>query len=171
MIEIRRESPGDLDAIRTVNNLAFEQLTEGRIVDKIRGACDDTLSLVATNNGDVIGHIFFSPALIRCNGKVIEGMGLAPMAVLPDFQNQGIGSLLVKEGIRILTDAGCPFIIVLGHPNYYPRFGFEIASKYSLSPQWEGIPNEAFMILITDKDIEGDIHGVAYYRDEFNEAV
>ena len=171
MIEIRRETPGDLDAIRTVNDLAFNQSTEGRIVDKIRDTCDDTLSLVATNSGNVIGHIFFSPASIKCNGKLIEGMGLAPMAVLPEFQNQGFGSLLVKEGIKILAHADCPFIIVLGHPNYYPRFGFEIASKYNLSPQWEGIPDEAFMILITKKDIENNIHGVAYYRDEFDEAI
>ena len=171
MIQIRQETPQDLQAIRTVNELAFNQATEGAIVDKIRNNCNNTLSLVASNNGDVIGHIFFSPVSINNKGKVVEGMGLAPMAVLPDFQNQGVGSLLVNKGIEILSNSGCPFIIVLGHPGYYPRFGFESASTYNITCQWQGVPDEAFMILILNKDKQDDMQGVAYYRNEFNDAV
>ena len=78
-------------------------------------------------------------------------MGLAPMAVLPAWQRQGIGTLLVKRGIEMLKRRSCPFIIVLGHPEYYPRFDFERASGTGIRSQWEGVPDEAFMILILDQ--------------------
>ena len=98
-------------------------------------------------------------------------MGLAPMAVLPEFQKQSIGSMLVNEGLRRIKETDCPYIIVLGHEHYYPRFGFERASKYGLKPQWEGVPDEAFMVMILDKSVMADVSGVASYRDEFDEAM
>ena len=73
-------------------------------------------------------------------------MGLAPMAVLPGRQRQGIGSRLVEAGLRILRKQGCPFVIVLGHPGFYPRFGFLPACRYGLTCQWEGVPDEAFIL-------------------------
>ena len=100
----------------------------------------------------------------------IEGMGLGPMAVLPNRQRQGIGSGLVRKGLEILRGRGCPFVIVIGHPDYYPRFGFEPASNYAIKSQWEGIPDQAFMILVFDRKIVSDISGVARYRHEFNDA-
>jgi putative acetyltransferase len=83
------------------------------------------LSLVAVEKEKIVGHILFSSAIIEGEHGVVKGMGLAPMAVLPEFQRQGIGSQLVKAGIEKLRKTKCPFIIVLGHPEYYPRFGFE----------------------------------------------
>ena len=148
MVEIRLEQPKDIDEIRLLNDKAFGQPIEGLIVDKLRKSCNRILSLVVISNNKVVGHIMFSPVTIETQEGVIEGMGLAPMAVLPEFQNKGIGSKLVKEGLRIIKNTTCPFVIVLGHEKYYPRFGLQRASKYGLKSQWEGVPDEAFMALI-----------------------
>ena len=171
MIEIRTEVLKDYDSIRTVNYLAFGQPEEGNIVGKLRDNCKEIISLVAVSDEKIVGHILFSPATIEHNDKYISGMGLAPMSVLPEFQNQGIGSSLVKEGLRRIKETDCPFIIVLGHENYYPRFGFERASIYGLKSQWEGIPDEAFMVMILDKSVMLKVSGVARYREEFNVAM
>ena len=171
MIKIREEKAEDYDAVREINDKAFGQVEEGRIVDKIREACEEIISLVAVEGEKVVGHIFFSPTEITHNGKTIKGMGLAPMAVHPDYQNKGIGSALVMEGIKRVEETSCPFVIVLGHDKYYPRFGFETASMYSIKPQWDGVPDEAFMIMILDKEIMAGVSGVATYRKEFDEAM
>lgn len=118
-----------------------------------------------------MGHILFTPVVIEDAEQAIEGIGLAPMAVLPDRQRQGIGSKLVQRGLEILREWDCPFVIVLGHPEYYPRFGFEPASRYNLKSQWEEVPDEAFMIVIFDHNVLQDAGGVARYRDEFNAAI
>ncbi|MFC2094365.1 GNAT family N-acetyltransferase [Bacteroidota bacterium] len=171
MVKIREERIEDFEAVREINNNAFGQPEEGRIVDKIREACEEIISLVAVEGEKVLGHIFFSPAVINYNGKKIKGMGLAPMAVHPDYQNKGIGTLLVNEGIKKVKETGCLFIIVLGHDKYYPRFGFETASIYGIKPQWKGVPDEAFMIMILDKEKMTGVSGVATYRKEFDEAM
>lgn len=98
-------------------------------------------------------------------------MGLAPMAVLPERQRQGIGSTLVRAGIDVLWERNCPFIIVLGHSGYYPRFGFVPASRHGLLCQWDGIPDEAFMVLILDDDAMAAASGAARYRREFDQAM
>ena len=171
MIEIREERPEDYDAIRFVNDQAFGTPEEGRIVDTLREVCKETISLVAVSGAKVVGHIFFSPATIDHQGRQVVGMGLAPLAVLPEFQNQGIGSLLVKEGVRRIKETDCSFIIVNGPIHYYPRFGFERASKYQLKCQWEGIPNGGFMVMILNKSTMAGVSGVARYRSEWDEAV
>ena len=171
MVEIREEREADYDAVRIVNDRAFGMPEEGRIVNKLRQICEGTLSLVAVLDEKIVGHIFFSPAIIDNEDKQIVGMGLAPMAVLPEFQNQGIGSLLVREGLRRIGETDCPFIIVVGHADYYPRFGFERASKYGLKCQWSGVPDEAFMVLWLDESMMNQVSGVARYRDEFSEAM
>jgi putative acetyltransferase len=107
---------------------------------------------------------------IEWQGGVIEGMGLAPMAVLPRFQNRGIGSKLVNEGIRMLGETACPFIIVLGHENYYQRFGFQRASKYGLKSQWEGVPDEVFMAMILNTSLMKGVSGIVRYHDAFDVA-
>ena len=168
MIEIRKENPDDYDDVRAINDLAFGQSIEGEIVKSIRDACDEIVSLVALNDGEIVGHILFSPVLVRNDGKEIKAMGLGPMAVLPKFQKQGIGTLLVNEGIKIIKNSKYHFIVVLGHPDYYPRFGFEKASKYELVPQWDGIPDEAFMVLFLDTSAINLFSGVVQYRDEFS---
>ena len=128
------------------------------------------LSLVAVQDDQIVGHIMFSP--VRIEGQMtVDGMGLAPMAVLPELQHQGIGLRLVQAGIEILKSRSSPFIIVLGHPEYYPRFGFEPASHRGVRSQWEGVPDEAFMILVLNAEAMSGVQGVARYRDEFDEAV
>src|SRR5207302_7641563 len=97
------------------------------------------------------GHILFTSVVVESAGRRIQGMGLAPMAVLPDRQRQGIGSQLVRQGLDILRERGCPFVVVVGHPEYYPRFGFEPASRHSLASQWEGVPDAAFIVQTLDE--------------------
>lgn len=168
MVTIRIEKPEDVLQVRNINEQAFETPAEANIVDTLRQACPHSLSLVAEYDNCVVGHILFSPAEVNSSVKSVEGMGLAPMAVLPDKQLLGIGSQLVKRGLEILRERDCPFVIVLGHPEYYPRFGFELTSKYGLSSQWDDVPDEAFMIMVMDHASLKGVSGVARYREEFN---
>jgi putative acetyltransferase len=170
MISIREEETRDIKIIHEVNRKAFGQPQEADIVDKLRRNCNDLLSLVAVTDNRVVGHILFSPATIEGKDGKVEGMGLAPMAVLPGFQRQGIGSELTRTGIERLKDRRCPFIIVLGHAEYYPRFGFRLASRYGIRSEWE-VPEEAFMIVALNESEMREISGIAKYRPEFADAV
>jgi putative acetyltransferase len=163
LIEIRVETPGDVRAIRDVNKRAFGQDQESELVDALRSNGAALLSLVAALNAQVVGHIMFSP--VSVNGKV-TGAALGPMAVLPEHQGQGIGSRLVETGVDKLRKAGCPFIVVVGHANYYPRFGFRPASTRGITCEW-GVPDDVFMLLVLDEGKMGAISGLAKYRDEF----
>jgi putative acetyltransferase len=166
VITIRPESSGDVARVRRVNELAFGQPAEADLVDRLRHACTDPLSLVAEDHA-VVGHILFTPVVVASAARSVLGMGLAPMAVLPDRQRQGIGSELVRRGLDILRERRCPFVVVVGHPEYYPRFGFERASAHNLTSQWEGMPDAAFMVLVLDADAMTGVSGVARYREEF----
>ncbi|MHC4913213.1 MAG: GNAT family N-acetyltransferase [Planctomycetota bacterium] len=171
MVNIRIESQEDVHQVHILNEQAFEQPAEANIVDKLRQKCPEYLSLVAEDGKNIVGHILFTPVVIEDTHRKIQGMGLAPMAVIPERQKQGIGSRLVEKGLKILKKQNCPFVIVLGHPEYYPRFGFERASTYGLISQWEGVPDEAFMVIAMDKTALEGISGVAKYRAEFDEAM
>ena len=170
MVTIRPECLEDALRVRQVNELAFGQPAEADLIEKLRRACTDGLSLVA-EEGDVVGHILFTPVTVEGAGRRVCGMGLAPMAVLPDCQRRGIGSQLVRRGLDILRDRACPFVVVVGHPEYYPRFGFEPASLHGIASQWEGIPDAAFMVLALDTRTMAGVSGVATYREEFSEVV
>jgi len=167
---IRQETKADIHGIHALHELAFGQQLEANIVDTLRNNCEGLFSLVAIENGKLVGHILFSPAEIEGPHGIINGMGLAPMAVLPDMQRRGIGTQLINKGIEELRKLRCPFILVVGHHTYYPRFGFERASLYGIRCQWEGMPDEAFMILWLDTSKAGQVSGLAKYREEFNEA-
>ncbi len=170
MITVRDEKPEDVAAVREINELAFKKPVEANIVERLRAACKRYVSLVAVIDEKVAGHILFTPVSI--DGFAISGgVGLAPMAVHPERQNRGVGKELVRAGIARLESESCPFIIVLGHPAYYPRFGFERASGRGLSCQWEGIPDEGFMMIILDNQVMDGVTGVVRYRDEFDTAV
>jgi len=171
MISIRRERPEDIGSIRAVNEAAFGEHTEADIVDALRHACPDLLPLVAESDGEIVGHILFSPVTIEDGSGSTQGMGLAPMAVMPNRQRQGIGAKLIEAGGEILGERGCPFVIVLGHPEFYPRFGFVPASRHGLRCKWEGVPDAAFMVLVLDEATMAGVRGVARYRDEFDAAM
>ena len=171
MSKIRFEKPEDIAFIHSVNEQAFGRVSEAKLVDTLRLACTDHLSLVADDNGSIIGHLMFTPVVVTDGKQKTEGIGLAPMAVLPSRQRQGMGTQLVDTGLQILKEKGCPFVIVLGHPEYYPRFGFQAASGCNIKTQWDGVPDEAFMILVMDHEAMQNVSGVATFRDEFNDAL
>jgi putative acetyltransferase len=171
MIRIREEKPDDYNAVKNVNDMAFNQPLEGNIIDKLRHSDANILSLVAETDGNIAGHIFFSTAEVGGENGKIKGMGLAPMAVLPAYQKQGVGKRLITEGIERMKKQSVPFIIVIGHAHYYPKFGFEVASKYGLKCQWAGVRDEVFMVLILDNAKMKGVRGVVRYREEWNEAM
>ncbi len=170
MAKVIAERPSDADAIREVNELAFGGPKEADLVDELRSACDDLMSLVALDGSRLVGHILFSPVVIEGPKEALKGMGLGPMAVLPDCQGWGVGTSLVRAGLAGLRRRSCPFVVVLGHPDYYPRFGFVKASTRSVRCQWEGVPDEAFMILVLNETVPCPA-GVAWYREEFDKAI
>lgn len=164
---VRKEKESDIGEVYKLNKEAFSQLAiskglEADLVNNLRKANCDIISLVAEVESKVVGHIIFSPVYI--NGE-IAGMSLSVMAVLPDFQKQGIGSALIKAGIEEVKNKNYSLIIVLGHPEYYPRFGFIPASRYGLKSTYE-IPDEVFMAL-NFNDQKWD-NAIIDYREEFN---
>jgi putative acetyltransferase len=163
LIEIREERSDDIAAVRDLNRRAFGQDQEANIVDALRANGAALLSLVATVDDRVVGHIMYSPLSV---GDV-NGAALGPMAVLPEHQRQGIGSKLVEAGNRKLKDAGCPFIIVVGHAYYYPRFGFRPASEHGIKCEWD-VPNDVFMLLFLDEAKMQGVSGLARYRHQFS---
>jgi putative acetyltransferase len=164
VIKVREEDPDDVAAVRDLNRRAFGQDQESNIVDALRANGAALLSLVATLNDRVVGHIMYSRAVI---GGSVRGAALGPMAVLPEFQRQGIGSELVEAGNQKLKDSGCPFIIVVGHADYYPRFGFRPASEHGIQCEWD-VPGDVFMLLVLDQAKMEGVAGLAKYRHEFS---
>jgi putative acetyltransferase len=172
MVDIRLETPDDEPQVRAVNEAAFGRPEEAGIVDRLRISCPEAISLVADDGGEVVGHIIFTVAFIDSPKGKLWGRGLAVMAVLPDRKRQGIGSKLAERGLDLLREEECPFVIVVGHAEYYPRFGFTRASGYKLTSQWENMPDEAFMVLVFDQGAMQGVSGVAAYRDdEFSQAM
>jgi putative acetyltransferase len=142
---VRRERPEDRIAIREVNERAFGRGNEADLVDALRRDAQPFVSLVATVEGKVVGHIAFSPVAIE-GAERLEGMALAPMAVLPELQNRGIGSRLVRAGLKECRAPGRDVVVVLGHPAYYPRFGFVPGREKGLRCE-HGVPDEVFVVL------------------------
>lgn len=125
--------------------MAFGQSDEADLVDSLRMAGALSISLVAVQHNVVVGHIAFSPVTIESDDGTFAALGLAPMAVLPQYQNSGIGSQLVVAGLRDCRRMGHVVVVVLGHPEYYPRFGFDPAGPFGI--KWEhDAPEDAFMI-------------------------
>jgi putative acetyltransferase len=143
-VGVRPEAPDDREAVLRVNRLAFGGEDEARLVDALRDGGYVRVSLVAEADGQVVGHILFSelPILTECG--IVEALALAPMAVLPSHQRRGIGSTLVREGLRACTEAGHRVVVVVGHPEFYPRFGFSAKAAERLRSPFSG---PAFMAL------------------------
>lgn len=163
-ITIRPERPSDSYAVRRVHDLAFGRPDEYQVVEALRTNGGITLALVAEVQGEVVGQITFSPVTID---RQHHAVGLGPMAVLPEHQRRGIGSKLVRDGLDLLREAGHEAAFVIGHPEYYPRFGFVPASRFGI--RWERpCPDEAFIALeLTPGALAGKA-GVVRYRPEFD---
>ena len=164
-ILIRRELPKDRDAIRSVNQAAFGNDAEANLVDALRDGGFVAVSLVAEIDGKVVGYIMFSRVMISGKTGILESLSLAPMAVLPEFQRQRIGSKLVTVGLATCRALGHKIAVVLGHPEFYLRFGFssELARPFE-SPFGGG---EAWMALeLVPKALEG-VEGRVEYSSPF----
>lgn len=142
---VRAEYAADCEAIRAVNVRAFGRENEGRLVDALRASAHfiPELSLVAVDEGRVVGHILFSRIHIRTPDRVVPALALAPMAVLPERHHQGIGSALVQRGLEECRRLGHQIVVVVGHPRYYPRFGFSSARAKGLEAPF---PDPVFMV-------------------------
>ena len=170
MLSVRRELPQDIDSIRYVNEQAFGQKQEANLVDELRNRGVVTLSLVAITLDDIVGHILFSPVTVNSETSSFEAITLAPMAVLPGYQKKGIGSQLVCAGIEECRVLGHEVVVVLGHPDYYPRFGFVPARPKGIECEFEA-PDEAWMILEIREGALAGRRGTVRFQPEFQEAM
>jgi putative acetyltransferase len=163
-MEIRVERSEDVSQVRQVHEAAFGRSAEADLVDRLRGV-ESTLSFVAVEADRVIGHILFSPVTIDNT----EGwfLGLAPVAVMPEYQRQGVGSALIRAGLVECEQLGVQAIVVLGSPAYYGRFGFIPARERNLRCVYDA-PEEAFMVLELVQGALQNAAGVVQYRPEFS---
>jgi putative acetyltransferase len=167
LILVRAEKDGDHAAVHAVNVSAFETPSEADLVDALRQQARPIVSLVAENSGEVVGHIMFSPVTLP-GFPELRAMGLGPMAVASTHQRQGFGSALVRAGLEQCRLLGVTAVVVLGHPGYYPRFGFSPASRFGIDSEY-GVPDEVFMAMELKPDALHGITGRVKYHSAFNE--
>lgn len=162
---IRREEERDKAGVYAVNAAAFQRTGEADVVDTLREEADPVVSLVAEDNGEIVGHIMFSPVTItgQPDRKV---MGLGPMAVLPERQRAGIGSQLVARGLEACGELGFGAVVVLGHPWFYPKFGFIPASRCGIDCEYN-VSDDVFMALELVPGYLKSISGTAVYHTAF----
>jgi Predicted acetyltransferase len=158
-LRIRPEEPGDRTAIRALHAAAFGGDAEADLVDRLRRDGDLSLSLVACAD-TVLGHVAFSPLTLP-EAPGIRALALAPVAVLPDFQAQGIGTTLIEDGLQRLADEGADLILVLGDPAYYGEFGFRAEDAAALSTPYDGPYLQALSLTEAGRNARGP---VAYVR-------
>ena len=163
---VRIEEPADFPAIHAVNRAAFESALEANLVVALRARAAEAISLVAEEGGTIVGHIMFSPVrLTSVDG--LRAMALAPMAVMPARQRAGIGSALVRNGLVECQRRGVEAVFVVGHPEYYPRFGFRRASEFGIACEFE-VPDDAFMALELVKDALRGRGGKVFFHEAFS---
>ncbi|MDX1529343.1 MAG: N-acetyltransferase [Gammaproteobacteria bacterium] len=166
-VEIRFEEKYDYAAIRAVNESAFGTPAEADLIERLRQFAKPVVSLVAILRRSVVGHIMFSPVtIVEHPEKKI--MGLAPMAVAPAYQRRGIGAALVREGLKRVAELDIGAVVVLGHPSYYPRFGFVPAGDFDIRCEFDA-PPEAFMAIELRPGYLKNASGVAKYHQVFQE--
>ena len=180
-ITIHPETENDHAAITNVNDLAFDRPEEGRLIENLRQLpeFDPLLSLVAELDGKIIGHALFFPINIQSpSPKVGEGLGvreeypclsLGPIAVIPEYQKQGIGGQLIEADHRAALELDYTSVVLLGHPNYYPRFGYLPAEKWDITNPWKIDGDPWMAIELVEGALEGKA-GKAIYPEAFNEA-
>ena len=166
VIEVRAFRSDDEEAVERVNLAAFETAGEARLVRLLRASASPLVELVAEENGEIIGHILFSPVTLSADAD-FHAMGLAPMAVVPDRQRQGIGGALIRAGLEQCRELAQGAVFVLGHPDYYPRFGFVAASRFGISSPYE-VPDPVFMALELEPAALADKAGEMRYHPAFD---
>lgn len=165
-MDIRAETAADWEAVYTVNRLAFARSAEADLVERLRAAGRAAVSLVAVAGGAVAGHILFSPVTLDpMPAAPPRWLGLAPMAVHPSWQRRGIGSALVRAGLAAAHRGGAAAVVVLGHPGYYPRFGFVPASRAGLGSIYP-VPDDTFLALELVPGGFGGHRGLVRYAPE-----
>ena len=165
-ISIRPERPEDSAAVVSINDRAFAGTAESRLVEAIKQSGRPVISLIACSGDTLVGHIFFSPVQTHSEGPTIATLALAPMAVCPAFQRRGIGTLLVEAGLTEAARQGCQVVVVVGHPAFYPRFGFAPANGMGLRSVYSSV-GDAFMALELSKGVLAGRTGFVEYPVEF----
>ena len=166
-VRIRDEAPGDLSAVHSLHEQAFETKAEAELVDLLRARGKAVISLVAERDREIVGHMLFSPLSIEPPAPGWKALGLAPLAVIPRLQRQGIGSKLVKSGLQHCRMLGIDLVFVLGHPHYYPKFGFRPASTFGFENEYQA--DQAFMLIEINPGVSVRYQGLVKYAPEFNE--
>jgi predicted N-acetyltransferase YhbS len=173
-ITIHQETPEDYDKVIVLIEKAFETLeisdhNEGKLVEKLRKATTfiDELSLVAELNGQVVGHILFTPVVIDNGVQQFHSLVLAPVSVLPEFQKMGIGEQLILAGHKKAKELGFQSVILLGHPEYYPRFGYKSASFWGIRTHYELPSEDVFMAIELTEGALAGASGMVIFPPEF----
>jgi putative acetyltransferase len=162
MRTVRREQPADVDAIRALHALSFPTMREAELVDGLRAAGRLRASLVAVTDGEVVAHVAFSPVTLT---GASGGVGLGPLAVRPDCRRQGVAEQVVRRGLELCVDAGAGFVVVLGDPRYYSRFGFQPAHRWKLRDEYRG--DDAFQAIELVSGAIPAAGGLVQYAPEF----
>jgi putative acetyltransferase len=166
-VTVRSERPTDIVMVREVHRAAFPSQAEARLVDRLRGNGKAVVSLVGEVDGRLVGHILFSPVSVEGYREITKGLGLAPVSVLPELQRHGIGSRLVQEGLAVLLRTDYQFVVVLGEPSFYGRFGFRDAGVLGLRNEYGA--EDAFMVLELRPGSLPKNGGLVKYSAEFAE--
>ncbi|WP_335871474.1 GNAT family N-acetyltransferase [Bacillus sp. 2205SS5-2] len=168
-MNIRTEQPQDIDQITTITNAAFKGEGEAKLISLIRESdyFIPELSLVTEEDGEVIGHILFSKIFIQTNASKVSTLALAPMSVSPEKQRQGIGQQLVRAGLQTAKKLGCQHVFVLGHPEFYPKFGFTPSVEFSITPPFPVGP-EYFMAIELQRGSLSEVAGQIVYSPPFS---
>ncbi|MBI5944421.1 MAG: N-acetyltransferase [Chloroflexi bacterium] len=162
-ISIQKELPEHNHAVHKILTTCFRTDAESKLVAMLRINDKVILSLVAVYNREVVGHVMFSP-VTTSPSSIIKGLGLAPLAVKPEYQKQGVGAQLVREGLSMCAELEYDYVVLLGDPNYYQRFGFSKASDFGIQNEY-GVDNPFMVIKLTDCNLE---KGLIKYCPEFS---